>query len=132
MPRLLYLEPLCVDGNGVTTRLQRLALPLLASLALSGCFVFDEIQRGIDLMDEHSAVGSAKKAEPTEAKRSDETEANLPEYQAKLAKWWNSALEEEPLAADPDNGIVRCNVRGKVSFTRKFDCKLRGGRPLGQ
>ena len=113
------------------TRFLRLALPLLASLTLPGCFVFDEIQRGIDLMDEHASVES-KKAKQAEAESEPYEESKLPEYKAQLAKWWNHALEEEPPPPDPNNGIARCEIRGKVSFTRESDCALRGGRLLGK
>lgn len=125
---LLHLDSMSVDGTGVKTRVLRLLLPLLASLALSGCFVFDEIQKGIDLMDEHSAADSSEKTKQAEAENTPETESKLPELQAKLAKWWSSALEEEPPPPGADNGIVRCDVHGKVSFTRASDCTIRGGR----
>ena len=110
------------------TQLQRLLLPLLASLALSGCFVFDEIQRGIDIMDEHSPAANAKNAKQPEPESAPDTESKLVELKAQLAQWWRNALEEEPPPPDPNDGIVRCEVRGKVSFTRQSDCEIRGGR----
>ena len=111
------------------TRLRRLLLPLLASLALSGCFVFEEIQNGIDLMEEHSPAANAKRAqEAEEAESPSVTESELPQMKEKLAKWWRSVLEEEPPPPDPSDGIARCEVGGKVRFMRKSDFKLRGGR----
>jgi hypothetical protein len=115
----------------VNSRLQKLLLPLLASLALSGCFVFDEIQRGIDLMDEHSAA-SAKKPKKPEPASAPASESSLPELKNQLAQWWNNALEEEPPLSDPSDGIVRCDVRGTVSFTRKSECAVRGGRVMSR
>jgi hypothetical protein len=123
---LLHLGPAFVDGYEVKARL--LTLSLLASLALPGCFVFDEIQKGIDIMDSHSAAPTKKQADQAHAESKPEAESKLPEYKAKLAKWWTHALEEEPPAKDPNNGIVRCDLQGKVSFTRKSDCTSRGGR----
>ena len=57
--------------------------------------------------------------------------ADLPEMKALLAEWWLNALEEEARPPDPNDGIVRCDVRGQLSFTRKSDCRLRGGRFAG-
>lgn len=128
----LHLESKSVDGSEVKSRLQKLLSTLLASLSLSGCFVFDEIQRGIDLMDEHAPIARAKEATHAEAQGSPESESMLPHYRAQLAKWWNSALEEESPARDPNDGIVRCVVHDKLSFTRESDCAIRGGRILGR
>ena len=99
-------------------------------MALTGCFVFDEINKGMALMDEHSAGGSAKKAKESEPESDSLGEsilAELPEMKARLVEWWRNALEEEPPAPDPNDGIVRCVVGSKVSFTRKSDCTIRGG-----
>ena len=125
---MLHLESKFVDGSGVKSRLRKLLLPLLASLGLSGCFVFDEIQKGIDLIDQHSPAARKINAKQAEPESVPESEPKLPELKAQVAQWWNNALEEEPPLQDPDNGIVRCDVRGTVSFMRKSDCAVRGGR----
>lgn len=127
-PDLLHLATSFVDGNEVKKQLQRLLLAMLASLGVSGCFAFDEIQSGIDIMEEHSPAANSKKAKQPEPESSGDTESKLPELKAQLAKWWRNALEEEPPPPDPNDGIVRCQVHGKLSFMRRSDCEIRGGR----
>lgn len=103
---------------------------VLASLALTGCFVFDELDSGMEIMDEHSAAAKktkVAKTEPTAADTGSE-ESQLSKWKAQVGEWWRNVLEEEPVGPDPNDIIVRCQTPGRVNFTRKSDCELRGGR----
>jgi len=109
--------------------MKRIAI-LLAPLALSGCFVFDEIQKGREIMDSHSPKVTAQQQqpEPDAAAAGGDAPGLVAEMSARVGAWWKNALEEEPIPRDPNDGIVACEVEGSVSFTRESDCRLRGGR----
>ncbi len=118
--------------------MSRLVLIALASFWLSGCFVFEEIRKGNELMDQHASPARRKK-ESDAAARAEEAAAmaskagplvDWKKTKGKLSEWWEEALEEEPIGPDPNDHITRCEVNGQVRFTRKSQCELRGGRTI--
>lgn len=115
----------------------RIALSLLAAFFLSGCFVIDEIQKGNDLIERHSAGWRKEKEQRMEKEKKEAEEAAassgspLPgwsETKGKAQKWWQAALKEEAAPMDPNNTVTSCEIGGQVQFLRKSDCALRGGR----
>jgi hypothetical protein len=117
----------------------RLLLIALASFWLSGCFVFEEIRKGNELMDSHASPARRKKAadaaSQAEADVANAAKSGAPIEWAKakdrLSEWWHEAIEEDPIEPDPDDHIISCEINGKVRFTRKSQCELGGGRTTG-
>lgn len=106
----------------------RVVLSLLCCAWLcSGCFVFDELDRGEEILDTNSARGAAV-AEPEE-KKHDSSSIDLAkagsEALGAVGAWWDDLRRPAP---DPNDGIVRCRVNGDVQFTRESDCRSSGGR----
>lgn len=102
----------------------------IASLVLlsSGCFVFEEIDNGLETMRKHSPEPKASPAKVV-ADDSGLSFAALRERGknalGELSGRVEEAMQKEP---DPDNAVVKCEIEGRVDFTRKFDCQSRGGR----
>ena len=115
----------------------RQTLPIaIASAALllsaGGCFVNDELTSGEQIMESHSAGKPSAAPAPGAEEPSSLTIASLRdrgnEAFGGLKNKLDEAMEKEP---DPDNTILKCQVDGRVRFTRKFDCQAMGGRVLG-
>ena len=103
-------------------------LTLAAALALSpGCFVIDELDKGMALMDEVS--GGAKKPA---AESAPETPAERKKADARVAvsKWWKNARTPSSGPKDPATAteIVSCRIGGGTRFMSKTDCQVQGGR----
>ena len=110
---------------------------LLVCLCLSGtgCFVFDEIDKGQEEMRKHSPAAKNKPVDQADAKQDGDgfSFAGLRKKGASAFGDLSGRVEEalQP-APDPDNVVVSCNLEGRVEFTRKFDCQSRGGRVLSR
>jgi hypothetical protein len=103
---------------------------MLVGLLCGGCFVLDEIDSGVAIMDSHtpdSQKAAAKAATVGTAENSDGTPKNarerLNEYYAKQRA---KAPASAPTAASEDK-VGQCRIRGTTYFTRRSDCQLRGG-----
>lgn len=96
---------------------------LLCLLACStlGCFVFDELDAGQDMM---------KKPSPPPAKGAPAAAAAASGKPAPPAgpSWWAKA---RTLASDEmsDDELVRCELGGSPQFMPRPDCLTRGGTP---
>jgi len=110
--------------------LRTIAAALIASLCL-GCFITDELDKSMDLM-EHPRFGDAPaKEEPAPAART--SKRSLPKVDpsaaaAKAKSWWQEkarTLGSEEI----DESLVRCELRGKSQFMRREECRSRGGVP---
>jgi hypothetical protein len=116
----------------------RLIAILLSSLWLSGCFILEELRQGDALIDQHSVGWREKKesmqqAEEEAAKAEAEIQQHRvrnagPSVKDKLSDWWHETVDGEPVTANPNDKLVRCELRGTVHFLRKSDCQLRRGR----
>jgi hypothetical protein len=92
---------------------------VLASLLCSGCFAFEEIDKGYELMEAHSPVKKpGEEPEPT---------AQAKARPDPRAQWWATATTLEPRSADGDDPLVSCRLGGGTRFTRRSDCLTRGG-----
>ena len=93
----------------------RLVLIALASFSLTGCFVFEEIRKGNELMDQHASTASRQKkterASLAEAAEGKAPQGHLPTLQYR-----------------PDDPVIRCQANGQVRFTRKSQCENQRGR----
>ncbi len=107
-----------------------LIVALFALGGSTGCFVLEEVDKGQELMKQHSP--DANKVDRVE--KDDSGGISLAALRERSA----GALEdisgrvEEALAAEPDpaNVVVQCAIEGRTEFTRKFDCQSRGGRVI--
>ena len=99
-------------------------LPLLAACLLaSGCFVFDELDKGEEILEQHSQQKPAA-APGTPA-------ATGPAAKSGSA-WWSSARAIGPAdAASPGDvdAPVACKIAGSTRFMRRGDCLTQGGEP---
>lgn len=109
----------------------QLALAALACLFLSGCFVFDEMDKA-KAIDMSSAIGNkpppkdgAKPAAAAEKKTASAAGASAKPAAPSGKSWWESAksLTSEESMAD----IVGCRLGRGVEFMQKDDCLARGG-----
>lgn len=122
----------------------RLVLIALASFSLTGCFVFEEIRKGNELMDQHASTASRQKkteraslaeaAEGKAPKGKASKIASLVEWknktQEELSEWWDEVAAEGPIAPPPDDPVIRCQANGQVRFTRKSQCENQRGRTI--
>jgi hypothetical protein len=96
----------------------RVIVLLLACVFASGCFVFDEIDKGQKILEAHSPDKPA--AAPAE---------NAPAAQGGAGWWANAkALSGSP-AGDGDSQVVSCAIGKTTKFMRKGDCLSQGGHP---
>ena len=111
----------------------RLLLCLLIPLLCGGCFVFDEINKGQELMEQHSPKDIDEEPPPAAASssRRPKEEPNLLVGLLDSAKaWWKAETAPKPVERDPDDIVVRCDLGDRMQFTRKSDCQVRGGTIL--
>lgn len=108
-----------------------LVLPLVFG---SGCFVFDELDAGMEIMDAHTPAANKKKHEEAEAAKTAKDGEAPPTYSQMTQEWWKDASslsaapeEGEEDAPDP-NATVTCRHGGKTFYTRRSDCLARGGK----
>jgi hypothetical protein len=116
----------------------RTLVVLLALTLCSGCWVVDELDSGMGLMEQHTAKGKKKgaKAEPAAAPGKDgkapESPSGPPGPQGpgilhELVVWTKKKLEGPPPPPDPQDVPVRCDVGKSVLFTTRGECEARGG-----
>jgi hypothetical protein len=99
----------------------------LVALLSSGCFVFEEIDKGMEIMEAHTpAVNKQKKAEAEQLANGEKP----PTYAEKMGSWFENAKSlaprEHTSSADP---MVKCTAQGRMLFTKRSDCLARGGSP---
>ncbi len=116
--------------------MRRLA-SLIAVLAFApGCFVLEELDKGSEILDQHSPRKKAERAEsppPTRAaaKKGEDEEGLLAGVQGWLQeKQKESAKSDSGPPPDPDDVPVLCQSGGRTQYVRKSDCLLRGGKIL--
>ena len=100
-----------------------------AAVLCSGCFVFEELDAGTDILDSHTPTAAKSEPEPAAAPQASASSSDSG-WRDQLKEWWRTAGEEEPVPAAADDVLVRCEVRGTTLFVRTSDCRLRGGRPI--
>ena len=97
------------------------------ALANSGCFVFDEIDKGMAMLKKHSPP-SNKQGEKVEGDSGLSFAALRERGQNALGDLSVKVEEAMAKAPDPANVVITCETEGRTEYTRKFDCLSRGGR----
>lgn len=110
-------------------RLRLLALALVAQL-VSGCFVFEEIDKGNAIMDAASPTRNEAARKKAEAAAATGAPGKPADPNEKKKSWWDgartlSSAEKAP-SEDPH---VRCRIEGKERFMLQSDCLTQGGKP---
>ena len=105
----------------------RLALLLLVSALCSGCFVFDELDAGMEIMEAHTP---ADKKKPAAAKAGEEEGEKPPTYNESVAGWFENAKTLGPRESGGDNPMVQCKIGGSTRFTKRTDCLTQGGEEV--
>jgi len=100
----------------------------LVGLLCGGCFVIDEIDQGRAIMDAHTPDSEKAKAESIGTAGNGEgtpksARERLNDYYAKQ----RANAPAPATTADPGDKVGRCRIRGATQFTRRSDCRLRGG-----
>jgi hypothetical protein len=105
-------------------------IALTAVSLLSGCFVWEELEKGEAILDAHSPNRNKRKQEEEAAAKAAEAE-NAPTAAQRAAQWWDSARAIGPRPDDkPDaDPMVSCRIDGATRFTKRSDCMARGGSP---
>jgi hypothetical protein len=100
-------------------------LVLLAGL-ISGCFVFEEIDKGMEIMEAHTPAANKKKQEEAAPGADGE---KPPTYAEKVGGWFENARSIAPGESHSGEPLVSCRTGGKTLFTKRADCLARGGQP---
>lgn len=105
----------------------RVVLLCLFAAFWCGCFVFDELDKGMEIMDAHSPKRNQKAAE--QKAQDGEDAEKPPTYAEKVGGWWQNAtsLSSKPNASSEP--FVQCTASGQTFYTKQSDCLARGGRP---
>lgn len=109
-------------------RLHLVALALAASLS-TGCFVFDELDKGNEILDSHSKTRKDAKAKAQAAAANQGEAQATPEEKRK--QWWASATSLSTADQAPkEDPHIRCKIEKGERFMRRSDCLSQGGKVL--
>lgn len=98
----------------------RVLVLLLACVFASGCFAFDEIDKGNKILDQNFSKPAEKAPAPN---------PNEPAAQSGAGWWANAkALDGRPVG-EGEHAVVSCQVGKTTKFMRKGDCLSQGGSP---
>ena len=96
----------------------------VTSAGSSGCFVFEELDSGMEWMERTDAA--KKKPSDSSTGTASAQNQNAEQQRPTGAEWWKKARS---LSSDEiDASIVQCQIGGSVQFMRRTDCEARGGR----
>ncbi len=109
------------------TRSLAIALGLALCLC-TGCFVFDEIDQGRELMKKHSGQNpdAIKNSDPVEEP---EETGEGPGLLARAQQMFHDFREPGDPERPSDDEITRCELPHGLTFTYESDCLSRGGTP---
>ena len=108
----------------------RLLLIALIACLTQGCFVWEELEKGEAIMDAHRPRNLDDANEPAAVAPLEEEPGLVASLSQKLQAWWTSVRQPSAPERDPNDVTVRCEINGRMHFTRKSDCNLRGGSIL--
>jgi len=110
--------------------MRRLApLALAATLALAtGCFVFDEIDKGQEIMKKHGGHAAHPAPAAADAPEAEDAEDEAPGLLARVQAFWEESRREAEPERSPDDGIITCELGDDTTFTYESDCLSRGGQ----
>jgi hypothetical protein len=104
----------------------RVLLLVLCGLLVSGCFVFEEIDKGMEIMEAHTPAANKKKQEQDALAESGE---KPPTYAEKVGGWFENAKSLAPGDSTSADPLIACRTGGRTLFTKRADCLARGGQP---
>ena len=105
-----------------------LAVGLVSCLCF-GCFVVEEIDQGMEIMEQHSAKTEKSEAEA----HSDPSRSKSKSPRRDSERWWSRMRSLAPgTSSEARSDIVRCEIDGAVQYTSESNCRLRGGRAGGR
>ena len=114
--------------------MRRIVLLVSLLILAPGCFVFDELDAGSEIMDQHAPKTDAERQQSAAPKRSagaaERDEGLLEGVQGWIAKKKKPSARASRPTVDPDDVPVRCESGGRTQYMRKSDCRLRGGTIL--
>lgn len=100
-------------------------LSLIAiTLLCGGCFVFDEIEAGQEIMEAHSPGTKEAAVEDDGTPKSARDKLNS--YYAKQRAKASAPTKSE----DASDKLGQCRIGGRTNFMRRSDCQTRGGKFL--
>jgi len=108
----------------------RIAVAVL-SIALglcTGCFVFDEIDQGREIMKKHSGR-NPRPGSPAAVEQAEPEADEGPGLLARVQQFIQDRREPGPPERDPDDEIVTCDLEDGLTFIYQSDCLARGGTP---
>jgi hypothetical protein len=104
-----------------------LALSVAIGLVLTGCWVFDEIDSGMEQIDKYAASNSSK----GKSKEKAETAAAPAPREDAVAEYFRKEDEAGTTRTispgQVSEGIVKCRIGGSTQFMTKDACAARGG-----
>jgi hypothetical protein len=96
----------------------------LIPLLTSGCFVFEELDKGMEIMEAHTPKKNQKQEEEQLAEGE-----KRPTYAQSVGNWFQNAKSLAPREQTAtDDPMVKCTAQGRTLFTKRSDCLARGGR----
>ncbi len=105
------------------------AFVAIAAVSLcSGCFVSDELDKGMDLMDRHAREDRRSENKPAPAEK--EPGPKGPSGLDELWGWATKVSEPTRRPPDPRDAPIRCFVGKRELFSTRSDCESRGGRAV--
>jgi hypothetical protein len=134
----------------------RLLAIALAACLCSGCFIFEELDKGQKYMDDHSptrneharAKRGRRGGEPVRDEANGDASGGIreriqialsrvPDALAGLKEILSWRGDEDGKGSsrgerDPRDAMVRCVVAGGMLFTSRIECEGRGGEVLGE
>jgi hypothetical protein len=114
----------------------RLLVLALCAWLCQGCFVFDELDKGRDILEVHGGKPGAPKYDRNAAPAAEpapgpaEEPGRIEALFARARAWWQEEREDGPPERPADDVVVRCKVDGSTHFTHKSECLVRGGSIL--
>jgi hypothetical protein len=103
----------------------RLIAVMALALACSGCFAFEEIDKGYAIMEAHTP--SANKQKKQQEEEAQKVAAAKPgEAQP---SWWDNARTLGPREKGGSDPMVSCRVQGGTRFMQRSACLAAGGSP---
>ena len=109
----------------MTKRLRGFTAVLIASVALSGCWVFDEMDSGMEKIDKYAASNAGRSKSKDAAKP--EVAAHEDSVDEYFRKENEAGTTRTISPGQVSEGIVKCRLGGATQFMTKDACAARGG-----
>lgn len=124
-----HLKRIAASADTVLMRV--LLFGLLVCVLSTGCFVFDELDAGMEIMDSHTSHANKKREAEKKAAKAGKGDADEkpPTYAGAVQDWFQNAKTLGPREPSGDDPLIQCALGGSTRFMRQSDCVSQGGRP---